>query len=95
MPRRPSSRTMDTVPCTRPRKRGCGRLASSISFVLHVVLRTQVVAGRGGEIETHLIVSDGVTAKTASVNPAPNPARRLRGALTFPLIPQIVNSNEG
>jgi hypothetical protein len=47
-----------------------------------------------GERRTHLIVSEGVTAKTASVKPAPNPARRLRGALTFPLIPPVVSSNK-
>lgn len=37
---------------------------------------------------TYLIVSEGVTAKIASVIPAPSPATRLRGALTFPLVPQ-------
>lgn len=35
---------------------------------------------------THLIVSEGVTAKTASTIPAPKPASKLRGALTFPWI---------
>jgi hypothetical protein len=35
-----------------------------------------------------LIVSEGVTAKMASVIPAPSPATRLRGALTFPLVPR-------
>ena len=33
---------------------------------------------------TYLIVSEGVTANTASVMPAPRPASRLRGALSFP-----------
>ena len=37
---------------------------------------------------TYLIVSEGVTAKTASIIPAPSPAKRLRGALTFPFEPQ-------
>jgi hypothetical protein len=37
---------------------------------------------------TYLIVSEGVTAKTASTIPAPSPAKRLRGALTFPFEPQ-------
>ena len=37
---------------------------------------------------TYLIVSEGVTAKMASVIPAPSPATRLRGALTFPLEPR-------
>jgi hypothetical protein len=35
-----------------------------------------------------LIVSEGVTAKMASIIPAPSPATRLRGALTFPLVPR-------
>ena len=84
---------MDTVPCMRPRKRGWGRLASSISLVLRFALRTSVRMARWGR--THLIVSEGVTAKMASITPAPNPARRLRGALTFPWMPtQIVNSIE-
>ena len=48
-----------------------------------------------GETGTYLIVSEGVTAKMASITPAPNPARRLRGALTFPLMPQTVNSIKG
>ena len=34
MPAIPSCRTMDVVPCTRPRYWGFGRLASSMSFVL-------------------------------------------------------------
>ena len=36
------------------------------------------------EGETHLIVSEGVTAKTASIIPAPSPASRLRGGETLP-----------
>ncbi len=47
------------------------------------------------ETGAYLIVSEGVTAKMASIMPAPNPARRLRGALTFPLLSQKVNSIEG
>jgi hypothetical protein len=39
-------------------------------------------------MSTYLIVSEGVTAKIASVIPAPSPATRLRGALTFPLVPR-------
>jgi hypothetical protein len=39
-------------------------------------------------MRTYLIVSEGVTAKIASIIPAPSPARRLRGALTFPLVPR-------
>lgn len=38
---------------------------------------------------TYLIVSEGVTAKMASTIPAPSPAKRLRGALTFPLEPRL------
>ena len=38
----------------------------------------------GGDGKTYLIVSEGVTAKTASIIPAPRPARRLRGADTLP-----------
>ena len=34
MPAMPSWRTMDVVPCMRPRYCGSGRLASSMSFVL-------------------------------------------------------------
>jgi hypothetical protein len=37
---------------------------------------------------TYLIVSEGVTAIIASIIPAPRPARRLRGALTLPLMPR-------
>jgi hypothetical protein len=40
------------------------------------------------QMRTYLIVSEGVTAKMASIIPAPSPARRLRGALTFPLVPR-------
>lgn len=38
----------------------------------------------------YLIVSEGVTAKMASIIPAPSPATRLRGALTLPFVPQSV-----
>ena len=41
-------------------------------------------------MRTYLIVSEGVTAKTASIIPAPSPATRLRGALTFPLVPRSI-----
>src|SRR5882757_2078970 len=46
--------------------------------------------GEEGWVEkqmTYLIVSEGVTAKMASTIPAPSPAKRLRGALTFTLEP--------
>ena len=38
----------------------------------------------GGDGKTYLIVSEGVTAKTASIIPAPSPASRLRGGETLP-----------
>ena len=86
-PRMPSSRTMHAVPCTSPRKRGFGLFASSISFVLGAHLGQSPAAGRRGHREgegAHLMVSEGVTAKTASIIPAPSPASRLRGADTLP-----------
>jgi len=45
---------------------------------------------RGEKRMAYLIVSEGVTAMTASIIPAPSPAKRLRGALTLPLDPQSI-----
>ena len=88
-PRMPSSRTIHAVPCTSPRKRGLGLFASSMSFVLRADSDQPPAAGtrrrRGERGEgAHLMVSEGVTAKTASIMPAPSPASRLRGADTLP-----------
>jgi len=64
---------MDAVPWINPRYCGIGRLASSMSFVL---LEESYVDALRKTVYTYFIVSEGVTAKMASVIPAPSPANR-------------------
>lgn len=60
------------VPCISPRNRGCADLASSINFV------PRQISAATADFQPHLIVSDGVTAKIASITPAPVPAADVR-----------------
>lgn len=72
IPEIPSCRMIAAVPCIKPRYWGFRRFASSISFVLYTSnFRSLFSIQVHG---TNLIVSEGVTAKIASVIPAPSPA---------------------
>ncbi len=80
----PRSRKMMPVPCKKPRIRGLADFRSSILF--H---STPVSFQRYSFVteETHkvvLILSNGVTANTDSVIPAPKPATTVRGPDILP-----------
>lgn len=76
IPRSPSARTMAAVPWMRPRYFGLGPLASSMSFVLGWSCKH--ASRQRIKTKTYLIVSEGVTASTASIIPAPSPAIDMR-----------------